>query len=75
MRIILVGNKIDLEGQREFSNEEALEKGKHFELPLIEVSAFDSTNVNQAFYDLIKEIYKEFERKIGYVQRTEAQHE
>ena len=58
----MIGNKIDLKDKRVVTTEEALDMEKLLELPLKEVSALDSTNVKQAFYDLIKEIYKEVKK-------------
>ena len=75
IKIMMIGNKIDLKDKRVVTTEEALDKEKLLELPLIEVSALDSTNVKQAFYDLIKEIYKEVKKTIDVVEQTEKHNE
>jgi small GTP-binding protein len=68
MKTMMIGNKIDLKDERTVSTEEAMEKAKLLELPLMEASALDSTNVKQAFYDLLKEMYKEISKKIEIVE-------
>ncbi len=75
MRTMMIGNKIDLKDERAVSTEEALEKAKLLELPLMEASALDSTNVKQAFYDLLKEMYKEVKKTIDVVEQAEKQNE
>ena len=42
---------------REVSNDQAMNKAKLIGMPIMETSALDSTNVKEAFYDLLKEIY------------------
>ena len=71
IKIMMIGNKIDLKDEKEVSTEEALSKGKYFELPLVEASAIDSTNVKQAFYDFIKEIYKIVKKQKDIDEQTE----
>ena len=65
IKLMLIGNKIDLKDYRDVQNEEALEKAKTLGIPLMETSALDATNVKEAFYDLLKEIYKEMKDKIN----------
>ena len=36
----------------------ATEKAKALEIPVMETSALDSTNVKEAFYQLLREMYK-----------------
>ena len=74
IKLMIVGNKIDLKEYRDVQNEEALEKAKTLGIPLMETSALDATNVKEAFYDLLKEIYKEMKDKINnpeYKQRND----
>jgi small GTP-binding protein len=75
MKTMMIGNKIDLKDERAVSTEEALEKAKLLELQLMEASALDSTNVKQAFYDLLKEMYKEVKKTIDVVEQAEKQNE
>uniref|UniRef100_A0A6B2LMF8 Uncharacterized protein n=1 Tax=Arcella intermedia TaxID=1963864 RepID=A0A6B2LMF8_9EUKA len=57
--VMLVGNKTDLESLREVPTSAATEFAQKNSLLLIETSARDNTNVNEAFYKLIQEIYKQ----------------
>ena len=57
IRLMIIGNKIDLKEFREVTNEEAVVKAKELGIPLMETSALDSTNVKEAFHDLVREIY------------------
>ena len=61
--LMIVGNKIDLNQYRAISNEQAMNKAKILGIPIMETSALDSTNVKEAFYDLLKEIYKDTKKK------------
>ena len=60
IKLIIIGNKIDLKDDREINTKEALYKFKGMDIPLMETSAAEDTNVNEAFLDLIKIIYQEF---------------
>ena len=51
--VLLVGNKSDLEDKREVSFEEAQEVAQKNGMAFIETSALDSTNVEQAFLQVI----------------------
>ncbi|KAK6122199.1 hypothetical protein DH2020_044042 [Rehmannia glutinosa] len=61
---MLVGNKCDLENIREVSVEEGKTLAEEEGLFFIETSALDSTNVNNAFEIVIREIYEKVSRKI-----------
>jgi len=54
--IILVGNKCDLEGDRQVSREEGQEMARRFNCKFIETSAKSRVNVDNAFYELVREI-------------------
>ena len=58
--IILIGNKNDLENQRQVSNNMLINLGKNLGIAVMETSAKDYCNINESFYLLIKEIYREF---------------
>jgi len=64
IKLMIIGNKIDLKDDREVKNEDALKKAESLGLPLMETSALDATNVKEAFYDLLKEIYKDMKDKL-----------
>ena len=68
LKILIVGNKTDLVNERQVSTEEALSKAKELESPVMEASALDGNNVKAAFYDLLKEMYKEIKKKIDIVE-------
>ena len=46
---ILIGNKIDLESEREVSTEEGENLGIELNLPFLETSALNNTNVEEMF--------------------------
>ncbi|KAK2737420.1 Ras GTPase [Myotisia sp. PD_48] len=54
--MILVGNKCDLESEREVSHEEGAKLAREFGCTFIETSAKARTNVENAFYDIVREI-------------------
>ena len=55
--ISLIGNKNDLSLLRQISKERAQEKANKYGMKFYETSALDSSNIKQAFEDLIKDIY------------------
>ena len=56
MPFILIGNKADLEEKRQVTNEEAESTAKDWSVPYIETSAKTKTNVEKAFFDLMRMI-------------------
>eukprot|EP01099_Mayorella_cantabrigiensis_P000033 TRINITY_DN1018_c0_g1_i1.p1 TRINITY_DN1018_c0_g1~~TRINITY_DN1018_c0_g1_i1.p1 ORF type:complete len:186 (-),score=35.09 TRINITY_DN1018_c0_g1_i1:265-822(-) len=56
--MVLVGNKCDLESSRKVSKIEGQELAKSFECPFFEASAKTRTNVEESFYQLVREIRK-----------------
>ena len=57
LTIILVGNKCDLEDQRQVTKEQGEEKANHLELAFMETSAFSGENLEKAFELMIKQVY------------------
>ena len=57
LTIILVGNKCDLEDQRQVTKEQGEEKANHLELAFMETSAFSGENLDKAFELMIKQVY------------------
>ena len=58
MIIMIIGNKSDLEGQREVSREEAQTKAEQYNIAYLETSAKSGDNINKAFTALIEQVYK-----------------
>ena len=58
LSIILLGNKSDLEDQRQISKEQGEEKAKTYQLAFLETSALSGENLEKAFNMLINEIYE-----------------
>jgi Ras-related protein Rab-11A len=56
--ILVIGNKCDLEDQRQVTKEEGQEKATKLEVAFFETSAFSGENVEKAFEMMINEIYK-----------------
>ena len=63
LKMLVIGNKVDLEEERKVSIEEALDKAQSLNVPLLETSALESTNIDKAFKLLLKEMYKEFKNQ------------
>ncbi|KAJ3128881.1 Ras GTPase [Nowakowskiella sp. JEL0407] len=54
--IIIVGNKCDLEHERQVSMMEGREMARSFQCKFVETSAKKKINVDEAFYGLVREI-------------------
>jgi GTPase KRas protein len=59
--MVVVGNKCDLEGERQVSYEEGLELARKFNCDFIETSAKQRINVEESFFSLVRAIQR-FER-------------
>ena len=62
VKVILVGNKIDLPN-REITNEEATKLAREYNCNFLEVSALLGTNVNEIFSSLTASIYQENKKR------------
>ena len=61
IKVILVGNKCDLENKREVTKEDAKKFVENYKAEFFyETSAKNGTNVEKLFVDAAKSIYKEF---------------
>ena len=56
--IVLIGNKSDLEDQRQVTKEQGEEKSGKLEIAFLETSAFSGENLDKAFEMMINEVYK-----------------
>ena len=54
--MMLVGNKCDLESEREVMTQEGVELAKHWNVPFVEASAFTRHNVDEAFFEIVRTI-------------------
>ena len=55
---VILGNKIDLEKDRNVKKEEIEELSKKYEMPFLEASAKENINVNEGFDLMINELFK-----------------
>ena len=72
MTIILVGNKKDLEGQREVTYQEGAEFARKNKLIFFETSAKTSENVDETFIHATKMIYNNIQRGDVYDLANES---
>ena len=56
--IVLIGNKNDLEDQRQVTKEQGEDKANKLEVAFLETSAFSGENLEKAFELMMKEVYK-----------------
>eukprot|EP01130_Rhizamoeba_saxonica_P006573 TRINITY_DN2619_c0_g1_i2.p1 TRINITY_DN2619_c0_g1~~TRINITY_DN2619_c0_g1_i2.p1 ORF type:complete len:132 (-),score=40.61 TRINITY_DN2619_c0_g1_i2:51-446(-) len=56
--MVVVGNKCDLNEEREVENSELMELGKTFKCPVFEGSAKARINVEESFIEVVREIIK-----------------
>ncbi|XP_013771704.1 ras-related protein Rap-2a-like [Limulus polyphemus] len=54
--VILVGNKVDIEQQREVSNMEGMSLAQLWGCPFMEASAKNKCNVNEIFAEIVREM-------------------
>jgi len=69
---MLVGNKSDMESRRQVSREEGEELAAHFNMPFLETSAKATTNVEEAFVTMTKEIMTKTSKAPGNVKHLTA---
>ena len=76
VNMILIGNKCDLENEREVKREEGEEKAKFHNMAFMETSALNGTNIEKAFEELINEVYTInktlFQKKVNILLNNNA---
>ncbi|KAK9458505.1 ras family-domain-containing protein [Lipomyces oligophaga] len=70
--MIVVGNKCDLETERQISQQEGKKLAADFKCSFIETSAKQRINVDEAFYNLVREIRRYNREQNGGSTPTEA---
>lgn len=73
INLMIVGNKTDLTDKIAVTSEMATEKAKALEIPVMETSALDSTNVKEAFYQLLREMYKSVKDMMKEYEQKQAE--
>jgi GTPase KRas len=63
--MVLIGNKCDLDQDRQVTTAEGQDLAKSFGCPFLETSAKARINVEDSFYQLVREIRKDNNRKTG----------
>ena len=58
LTIVVIGNKCDLEDQRQITKEQGEEKANKLEVAFLETSAFSGENLDKDFEMMMNEIYK-----------------
>ena len=58
LTIVVIGNKCDLEDQRQITKEQGEEKANKLQVAFLETSAFSGENLDKAFEMMMNEIYK-----------------
>ena len=71
MPMILVGNKCDLDLDRVVSYRQGEVLAESLDMKFLETSAKDDTNVDQVFYDLVRDIQR---CKIVTKEKQQQQH-
>jgi len=63
--IMMVGNKCDLETERQVTTGEGADLAKSFGCPFMESSAKTRVNVEESFFELVREIKKDMNGGVG----------
>lgn len=70
INLMMIGNKTDLKDKIVVNSEMSQERAMALGIPVMETSALDSTNVQEAFFQLLREMYKSI--KANSVEKKEG---
>ena len=73
IKYIIVGNKCDLEENREVKREEGINLSKEYKCNFFETSAKDGINVNEIFQTLADDIMKDLKKNSGIANGKSSQ--
>ncbi|CAO3599903.1 unnamed protein product [Absidia cylindrospora] len=73
--MILVGNKCDLENDRQVSSQEGYDLAKEFGCPFMETSAKQRIHVDDSFYEVVREIRRMNKREQESSRAKPGQHD
>ena len=71
INILLIGNKSDLEPQREVTQDEAKQKAEQYGVAFMETSALNGSNINEAFDIMIYKVYEKFHKTFESAAQVE----
>ena len=71
MTMLLIGNKCDLDNQRQVTKEQGEEKAKAFKVAFLETSASSGENLDVAFEMIMKEVYSKCKNELDGEDRME----
>ena len=71
MTMLLIGNKCDLDNQRQVTKEQGEEKAKAFKVAFLETSASSGENLDVAYEMIMKEVYSKCKNELDEEDRME----
>ena len=71
MTMLLIGNKCDLDNQRQVTKEQGEEKAKAFKVAFLETSASSGENLDVAFEMIMKEVYSKCKNELDEDEEME----
>ena len=71
INLIVIGNKNDLIDKKIINSESSIEKAKSFGIAIMETSALDASNVKEAFYLILQEMYKSVKSMINNTEKKD----
>lgn len=76
IQLIIIGNKADLELEREVKTEELAQKAKELKIEYFETSAKDNLNIDEAFNTIVDKVFKNiYQNPKGFDLNNNGQNE